>query len=75
MQKSKTEALRWEKIEKEDTIQKKFFGFRLNFLPISIFRSKVPHGWLVMTASGFPITAPITFIPFAEDGTGWGKAD
>jgi len=31
------------------------------------FRQKLPHGWLV---GGEGI-----FVPFAEDGTGWGKND
>ena len=29
------------------------------------YRTKLPHGWLVMDA----------FVPNAEDGTGWGKND
>ncbi len=32
-------------------------------------RLKLPHGWLVWMDNGDP------FVPFAEDGTGWGKND
>lgn len=31
------------------------------------FRLKLPHGWLVGDEGAF--------VPFAEDGTGWGKND
>jgi len=36
-----------------------------------VYRSKLPHGWLVVLNCG----STITFVPFAEDGTGWGKND
>ena len=36
----------------------------------SVQRIKLPHGWLVsMSVDG------TTFVPFADNGTGWGKDD
>ena len=34
-------------------------------------RMKLPHGWLVKDDN----TNGLAFVPFAEDGTGWGKND
>jgi hypothetical protein len=45
---------------------------RLRGLPAT-YRQKLPHGWLVTINSGYG--EGITFVPFAEDGTGWGKND
>ena len=36
-----------------------------------VYRSKLPHGWLVVLNQG----STLTFVPFADDGTGWGKND
>ena len=36
-----------------------------------VYRSKLPHGWLVVLNLG----SAVTFVPFSEDGTGWGKND
>ena len=32
-------------------------------------RHKLPHGWIVRVGHG------TTFVPFAAEGTGWGKSD
>ena len=35
----------------------------------TVFRSKLPRGWILQGNNEY------SFIPFAEDGTGWGKND
>jgi hypothetical protein len=36
---------------------------------INICRAKLPHGWLCSFGDG------TTFVPFGDNGTGWGKGD
>ena len=49
------------------------YGYWYSDFPLEVhrapYRFKLPHGWLV------PWTEGVAFVPFAEDGTGWGKND
>ena len=62
---------------KENPAEYGFYYYAFSNLPEGISspppkarsRIKLPHGWLCVDGGGGG------FVPFAEDGTGWGKND
>lgn len=65
----------WDRIEGNDQWDRKV---RYRRMPeTSIGRVRLPHGWLVTVWSGANSGGEpgTTFVPFAENGTGWGSGD
>ena len=71
-----TKKLKWSEELCEQKIAGGFNPMNLKKEPQApTTRTKLPHGWLVSNAMWNAEGIGSTFVPFAEDGTGWGPND